>query len=188
MRSLELDVPSAWPEGSGPGVHALRIPGDKPAILDISLSGPDALRVNALDINGEFARFVATDGTFNGYHGVVPINQDTCFNYVHYLDFVYADGSWTVDVKPICSARAMTGNSISGTGDEVVLVDQTGEATITHTGAHSFAVWSHQSSSESDLEVNTIGVFNDTVDIDSGTVFLVMEAYDTDGAWSVTFP
>jgi hypothetical protein len=52
-------------------------------------------------------------------------------------------------------------------------------------------VWAHQSFTEIDLLVNTTGAFDDSVDsvdIDSGTVFLVIEASDTDGAWSVTFP
>jgi hypothetical protein len=82
----------------------------------------------------------------------------------------------------------MTGDSISGIGDEVLLVNQTGEATIARTAASNFAVWAHQSFTEIDLLVNTTGAFDDSVDTDSGTVFLVIEASDTDGAWSVTFP
>jgi len=174
--------------GSGSGVQALRVPGDKPAILDISFSGTGGFWVDALDINSQHASYIAFDYTGGVYEGVRPINQSWLEGYVHYLDFVRADGSWTVDVRPVCSAHAMTGNSISGTGDEVALVNQTGEATITHTGASNIAVWSHQSFTGLDLEVNTIGAFDGTVDINSGTVFLVIEATDTDGAWSVTFP
>lgn len=144
--------------------------------------------MDALDINSQYANDVAFDYTGGAYEGVRPVNHSWLQGYVHYLDFVTADGSWTVDVKPFCSARVMTGNSISGTGDDVVLVSQAGEATITHTGADNFAVWAHESFSELDLAVNVIGVFNDTVDIGSGTVFLDISASDTDGAWSVTFP
>ncbi|MDX2343814.1 MAG: hypothetical protein QNL12_08830, partial [Acidimicrobiia bacterium] len=166
----------------------LRVPGDKPAILDISFSGTSTFWVDALDINSQYVTDVAFDYTGGTYEGMRPINHRWLQGYVHHLDFVVADGSWTVDVKPFCSARTMTGNSISGAGDEVVYVNQAGEATITHTGANNFAVWSHQAFDELDLPVNVIGAFADTVDIDSGTVFLVMEATDSDGAWSVTFP
>ena len=146
------------------------------------------IQLDSLDINQQHADFIVFDYSGGSYEGVRPINHRYLQGYVHYLDFVTADGSWTVDVKPVCSSRAMTGDSIAGTGDDVVLIYQSGGATITHTGTSNFSIWSHQSFTELDLEVNVIGAFNEVVDIDAGTVFLEIEATDTDGAWSVTFP
>jgi hypothetical protein len=189
--------PSGWPpcdfapfsiSGSGPGVEALQVPGDKPAILDLTFSGTGTFWVDGLDINSHYTTDVVFDYTGGAYEGTRPINHNWIDGYVRYLDFIEADGSWTVDVKPICSARTMVGDSVSDAGDEVLLINRSGTATITYTGSSNFSVWSHQAFDEMDLEVNAIGAFDDTVDIDPGTVFLDISAVDTDGDWSVTFP
>jgi hypothetical protein len=104
---------------------------------------------------------------------------------VAYLE-VTASGPWTIDVLPFCAMRTMGGNSISGTGDDVVTVNRSGIATLTHNGSSNFIVWSHQGFDlfDRDLEVNEIGPFNGDVVIDNGTLFLDIVA---DGNWSVSF-
>jgi hypothetical protein len=134
-----------------------------------------------------FIDFLVTDFG-GGYRGVCPVNQERIYDDIGYLDINEASGPWTVEVKPVCSARSMAGNSISGVGDDVILVNQAGSATITHTGENHFSVWSHQSYTEMDLEVNNIGPFNGSVDIDSGTVFMDISADDVSGAWTISFP
>lgn len=186
----------AWPpcdfssfsiSGTGPSVPALQVPGDRPAILDISYSGTGGFWVDSLDVSHDFINFLAFD-TGGGYHGVRLVNESWIFENVRYLDVVEAAGAWTVEVRPVCSARSMTANSISGTGDDVILVNQDGSATITHSGSGNLAVWSHQAYDEMDLEVNVIGPYSGQIEIDSGTVFLGIEAEDTDGMWTVSFP
>ncbi|MDH3399020.1 MAG: hypothetical protein OEM81_14500, partial [Acidimicrobiia bacterium] len=117
------------------------------------------------------------------YSGTRPVNHWSSDEKVRHLD-ITSSGPWTVNVKPLCTAAAMTGSSISGSGDSVILVSQSGPATITHNGSSNFFVWSYQSSSDRDLEVNEIGPYNGTVLIDAGTDYLEIGA---DGNWTVTY-
>ncbi len=171
--------------GVGSSVPALQVPEDKPAILDITHSGTGMFSVITLDAGHQIIDFAVTD-LGGGYRGVRPVNQQRIFNDVRHLD-IEASGAWTVEVRPICTARSMIGDSASGQGDDVVIVNRSGTATITHGGTGHFSVWSHQSYTEMDLEVNEIGLFNGQVEIDAGTIFLDVSADDTDGVWSVSF-
>jgi hypothetical protein len=94
---------------------------------------------------------------------------------------VTADGDWSVS---FVTPRTMVGSAIAGSGDEVVTVNRSGPAMITHDGSSNFSVWSWQGQTRLDLEVNEIGAFSGTVTIDSGTEFLEINA---DGTWSVTY-
>jgi hypothetical protein len=82
----------------------------------------------------------------------------------------------------------MTGNTISGTGDDVVRVDRSGATTFQHDGTSNLAVWSYQAignTNNRDLEINTIGAYAGTVAIDAGTVYLDITA---DGNRPAVFP
>lgn len=168
--------------GTGDKVPALTVPGDEPAILDMSHTGASNFAVWTL--NASFNNIDLLVNEVGPYQGIRPTNHWDADDAVRYLE-ITADGAWQVDVRTFCSARSMAGSSISGSGDEVVLVTQSGPATFTHNGSSNFFVWSYQSSSSRDLEVNEIGPFNGQELIDAGTVFLEIGA---DGDWTVNFP
>jgi len=87
-----------------------------------------------------------------------------------------------VTMKSVLSLRQFAGNSITGTGDDVVLYfGEAAPATITHDGSRNFAVWLYGNSTE--LVVNEIGPYTGTVRWIAGPSVVAVTA---DGNWGVT--
>ena len=170
--------------GSGPAVPSVAAVAGHPAIIHATYNSGSNFIVWSLD--GSLDKVDLLVNEIGTYDGRRPINHTPSDSGVQYLEVSNASGPWQIDVIPFCQMRTMSGSSISGTGEDVVAVNRSGIATLTHNGSSNFIIWSHQGygSGDRDLEVNEIGPFNGDVVMDSGTLFLDIVA---DGAWSVTY-
>jgi hypothetical protein len=94
---------------------------------------------------------------------------------------VQADGSWTVAITPISSAKGLSAKT-SGKGDTVLTYG--GDAQdwkITHKGSSNFVVT--QVTDFPDLLVNEIGNYSGVVPMTAGPSVVTIQA---DGAWTMT--
>jgi len=82
---------------------------------------------------------------------------------------------------PITHDVRFVGSAITGTGDDVLFLNDTGVYAITHTGSSNFVVWVYGADS-TDLAVNEIGTYSGNVPL-RGPAFVVINA---DGPWSIT--
>ena len=92
-------------------------------------------------------------------------------------------GLWHVEVRSIHTARVF-GPGISGEGDEVVgYLGKAMAARFTNIGKYSnFIVQSYDGDGSSELLVNSIGGYNDVLQVPAGAVLVIRTA----GAWSIT--
>jgi len=92
---------------------------------------------------------------------------------------ITADGSWTIKIAPISSARVLPG-SISGKGDAVFKFEgDAADFAITHKGSSNFQV--QQYGGDLNMGVNEIGKYSGTVPFVAGPTVLVIGA---DGTWT----
>ncbi len=194
--------PPAWPQcdftgftvtggkssGGVPVVKDLVVPGDKPAIVELdgppSAPGVNNFIVWVLDADGISIENLANEGP--DYVGTRPINHRSVLKPVRKIR-VDANGDWTATVKPICSARKLTGTSISGASDDVIQVDRSGAATFTYTGSSNFIVYSYQGPAERDFLVNEVGNSSVVATIAAGTDFVDIKAR-AGGSWTMSLP
>jgi hypothetical protein len=172
-------------EGNGNNVISLRVPGDVPAILDISYSGPSNFIVWSLDGSHQLIDLLVNEiGTYDGrrmVHGGWFFTNDV----VRFLD-ITASGPWTITVSPI-SAASVLKTSMSGSGDNIVRYAGTAATlTSTHNGSSNFIIVGYESDGEyNGLIVNEIGSYSGTDLIDPGTTILDIQA---DGNWTLHAP
>ena len=100
---------------------------------------------------------------------------------------IESNGTWTIAVEPITSARAWNpAKAVSGKGSMVLRVsgvlDDLAVMKLVHTGSSSFAVWTWGSAGR-DLQVKKIGRYAGESLFPATTVLVEIEA---DGAWSIT--
>ena len=100
---------------------------------------------------------------------------------------IESNGSWTIAVKPVTSAKAWSpANAASGTGSMVLRVtgvlDDLAVMKIVHKGSSNFAHWTW-SDERRDLHVNEIGRYSGESLFPAITLVVEIEA---DGAWSIT--
>lgn len=167
--------------GSGPDVVTVEVPDDEVAIAEISHEGTSNFAVWSLDAAGENIDLLVN--TIGNYQGVRPINF-LVGDEVRGFD-IQADGSWRILIKPLSEARQFTANTITGVGDDVLLLaemTQTEAVRFTHDGESNFAVWAWGSDVR-DLVVNEIGSYDATRRVPAGTVILEITA---DGNWTIT--
>ncbi|WP_226352955.1 hypothetical protein [Pseudonocardia sp. ICBG601] len=97
---------------------------------------------------------------------------------------ITADAAWTLTIGGINTAREVGSFPLTGSADDVVMVDSPRDvASLTHDGSSNFVVYAI-SGSDSDLVVNEIGAYEGTVILpaDGGRLLLVITA---DGNWTV---
>jgi hypothetical protein len=171
--------------GSGNDVFALRIPGDAPAVLDISYSGGSNFIVWSLDGGHGFIDLLVNE--IGSYQGSRLVNGGWIGtpDQVRFLD-VSSSGSWTITVKPLSAAPSFR-TSASGTGDEILLYRGTAATlTSTHNGSSNFIIRGYESNGRyNTLIVNEIGSYSGTDLIGSGTRILDISA---DGNWTLNAP
>ena len=100
---------------------------------------------------------------------------------------IESNGTWTIAVKPITSAKAWNpATAATGTGSMVLRVtgvlDDVAVMTIAHKGTSNFAV-STYSDEGVDLQVNEMGRYSGESLFPGSTILVEIEA---DGAWSIT--
>jgi hypothetical protein len=171
--------------GSGNAVPRFSIPEDAAAIATITHAGSENFAVWTIGADG--AEHDLLVNIIGDYSGTVLFDEQTGIHSVAFR--VDADGSWTITVMPVAQAfRWDQAASVTGTGDDVVLVDPptTGLTTvdITHNGSANFAVWAYGSTG-TDLLVNEIGPYAGESLLGDGTFLVEIAA---DGSWSITPP
>jgi len=166
--------------GVGDSVLAIELP-DGPgqvAVATLTHDGSSNFAIFTLDDN--LAQQDLIVNTIGAYQGTVLFNAG--FGGDPSSLEITADGNWTVTMKSVLSLRQFAGNSITGTGDDVVLYfGEAAPATITHDGSRNFAVWLYGNSTE--LVVNEIGPYTGTVRWIAGPSVVAVTA---DGNWGVT--
>jgi len=100
-----------------------------------------------------------------------------------------SSGSWTVEVRPIETARAWDGVSrLTGKGDTVVLLSgaASGITTIKNSSHSNFAVIAYSTEGDYlDLLVNEIGSYSGEVLLPDGDP-MVLRIQDVGGTWSMS--
>lgn len=117
----------------------------------------------------------------DGYHGTRPINlQD--HSTTSQLT-VEAEGPWTINLRPLTDLEPQT-DEVSGTGDDVVLLDgEQSRATITNEGESNFVVRNvGVDSGAIDIVVNEIGGYSGTRPVELPGLFVV----ESSGDWTIT--
>ena len=171
--------------GTGNDVLGFRVPGDVPAILDITYAGSSNFIVWSLDDSHEAIDLLVNEiGAYDGrrmVHGGWFLAPE----HVRYLD-ITASGPWTITTRPLLSASTFR-TALSGSGDDVVLYrGSSATLTSTHNGSSNFIIVGYRSDGRyNGLIVNEIGSYSGTDLIDNGTSVLDISA---DGNWTLNAP
>jgi len=171
--------------GVGNDVIDFRIPGDVPAVLDLTHNGTSNFIVWSLDSSfGMIDLLVNEIGPYEGRR-MVHGGWFTAPEFVRHLD-ITADGAWSITARPMTEVTVMT-SSLSGSGDDIVRYDGSASTlTSIHNGTSNFIIWAYESNgSIAGLIVNEIGAYSGTDLIPSGTAILDISA---DGNWTLAAP
>lgn len=165
--------------GRGDDVVSLDKP-DVPAIVTFTHSGSRNFIVTSFDGSGNQIDLLVND--IGAYEGTRPLDFGSS-ELTERLE-IQADGSWTVLVEPLSSAKTVrvpTANT-SGQGDMVLLLSGSSPDTaeISHTGESNFIVQAFGNSRR--LLVNEIGNYSGTVIVPQDTFVLEVQA---DGRWQL---
>jgi hypothetical protein len=171
--------------GTGNDVIDFQIPGDLPAVLDLTHDGSSNFIVWSLD--GSFGNIDLLVNEIGNYDGrrMVHGGWFSAPELVRHLN-VDADGAWSITARPMSAATSLS-SSLAGSGDDILRY--TGSAstlTSTHDGTSNFIIVGYESDGRyAGLIVNEIGPYSGTDLIDSGTAILDITA---DGNWTLNAP
>jgi hypothetical protein len=171
--------------GSGNDLISFRIPGDAPAILDITYNGASNFVVWSLD--GSFDLIDLLVNEIGSYSGRRMVHGGWFFvpDRVRHLE-IDSSGPWTITAQPLSAASTFR-TSTSGTGDNILLYKGSAATiTSTHDGSSNFVIWGYRSDGRiNELIVNEIGSYSGTDLAGSGTSILDIQA---DGNWTLKAP
>jgi hypothetical protein len=161
------------------------IPEGSAAIAEITHSGGSNFAVWTVDASGAQTDLLVN--TIGSYSGTVLFDERDG-SHSDAFD-VEADGAWTITIRAVTEAFRWNGGEVlTGTGDDVVILDPPSSGlrstTLTHSGEGNFAVWAF-SSSGVDLAVNEIGQFSGEVLLADGTFLMEITAT---GPWTASPP
>ena len=152
---------------------------------------PAIARISTTQSGGNFA-VISYDSSGNRID--LLVNRIGSYSGIRPIDFladehtsrfeVKADGSWTIEILPLSSARSLSvPGEISGAGDDVILLYGSipDIATTSHSGDSNFVVIAYGGWGK-DLLINEIGSYNGGVIVGSDAMILEIMA---DGNWSV---
>jgi len=161
---------------SGRGDGIVKVPVDAVgAIVTATHSGSSNFAIEALDAGNKTTGLLVNE--IGKYRGVTMFTEDEAPVKLK----ITADGSWTVRIAPVSSAKPAT-SSNSGSGDAVLLYDgAAADWKFTHSGSSNFAV-TYLSTEGNDLLVNEIGKYSGTVPAAAGPAVVVISA---DGKWTM---
>ena len=170
-------------EYSGSGAKVLKLrESDRSAVWLVALThrGGSNFIVSPLDPGG--AEQSAIVNEIGNYKGSVLLNEDEGKETAALK--IQADGAWTITLAPLSTARVWSGDSLTGRGDDVVILNPASSGLTTvdarHSGSANFIVdaWTE---SGRDLLINEIGGWHGEVPLPSGTFLVTIKA---DGVWS----
>jgi len=161
---------------SGRGDGIVKVPVDAVgAIVTATHSGSSNFAIEALDAGNKTTGLLVNE--IGNYRGVTMFTADEAPVKLK----VTADGSWTVKIAPVSSAKTAT-SSNSGSGDAVLLYEGiAADWKFTHSGSSNFAV-KYLSTEGNDLLVNEIGKYSGIVPAAAGPAVVVINA---DGKWTM---
>lgn len=160
---------------SGRGSDVVSLPPSNVWVATISYSGRSNFVVWSLDAG--LARTDLLVNEIGRYSGRVPVNLSGGTTALE----IEANGDWSISLLPIESDVRRIGASTTGTGSDVLFLEDAAVFTVTHAGQSNFVVWVYGSNG-TDLAVNEIGAYSGNVPL-RGPAFVVISA---DGAWSIT--
>ena len=160
---------------SGRGSDVVNLPPSNVWVATISYSGRSNFVVWALDAGLERTDLLVNE--IGRYSGRVPVNFSGDTTALE----VEATGDWSISLLPVENGVRRMGASTTGTGSDVLFLEDTAVFTVTHSGQSNFVVWVYGSDG-TDLAVNEIGAYSGNVPL-RGPAFVVISA---DGAWSIT--
>ena len=168
-----VPAPPVLLQGRGDSVVAL--PDQEAYVAEITHNGTSNFAVATLDSSLNQTDLLVNE--IGGFLGRVGVNFDGDSTNLE----ITADGDWTVTLIPLVQGAHLLGTTLSGTGKDVLFVNDTAVYTVTHDGTSNFAVIIYTKSGR-DLLVNEIGAYSGSVPV-RGPGFITVEA---DGNWSFT--
>jgi Protein of unknown function (DUF2510) len=165
---------------SGRGDALIAIPnGAKAGMVTATTNGSSNFQISGLD-KGNQPTIDQLVNAIGSYSGTTAFGVMDLGNKPVKLQ-ITADGSWTIAIAPISSARVLP-SSITGHGDAVFKFDgDAADFAITHNGTSNFTV--QQYGGDPSMGVNEIGKYSGTVPFVAGPTVLVIGA---DGTWTFT--
>ena len=171
-------------KGKGKKVAKFKKPADTAAIALITHKGKSNIIIDSIDASGDEIKGLVNE--IGNYKGTVLFDEHDGDNSVALK--IDADGSWTITIKPVTSARAWNpATTLSGAGDDVVLVKPQSSGLVTldlaYKGKSNFIVDAYSQDGSEGI-ANEIGNFSGQVLLPDGTFLLEVQA--NGGTWSAT--
>lgn len=165
-------------EGSGTKIIKVRKPEDGPVLATFTHNGGSNFAVWSLD--SDLEQLDLPVNTIGDFSGTTILDRNDGENTARIE--VEADGTWTIELAPLSTARQFT-DKAQGTGPDVLIYQgPTGVATLKNQGQGNFAVWFF-STETSDLAANEIGNYSGEAVIPEGPTAVQIES---EGKWSIT--
>lgn len=168
--------------GNGDYVLTLETVPDRYLLEVTGNAGSDYFGVAPYDLQGN--RELSVVSTTEPYHGIVLPPQ------MPVMLEISASGAWEIDVRPLESARTIRkGETVTGTGDEVILIDPSAGAPTTaavtgNAGGNYFGVVPYDADIDRMISlINTTDPYSGTVLLKGSPALLRLEAV---GDWSIT--
>ncbi|MCX4698996.1 hypothetical protein [Streptomyces sp. NBC_01373] len=162
-------------EGTGDDVVTIEKPAEGAAIVSFECA---ACTSNVMvKTNGAESLIVNTIGAYSGRH-LIDVRSGGSTTQAT----IKATASWKLTVSGLDKATAVSGASVSGTGNDVLRVTgETTKAAVTNQGESNFIVSVYPEDGFSDLPINTIGAYKGTVPMESPAYVQITSS----GNWSV---
>lgn len=166
---------------SGSGDDVVHVDYSEPVIVAFSCAGCDSNTVLESD-SGMNTLLVNTIGSYAGRH-IVNTNDGDLLTKLK----ITADAHWTLQIENPAAAIPTRldriGQTISGTGDDVVYVgDAVGDVKIVNHGEDNFVVEAYGDSVEDPLVVNQIGSYSGTDSLQGPAIVQITSG----GHWTLT--
>lgn len=158
------------------------------------ITKPDEMALIKIEGNKNNRHFAVQGVNNNGQNTKLFVNTTESYSGTRALDFladnntthleVKASGNWKIDILPFSQAKNISvGNSITGSGDQVLKVDGSPNAAIIKGNSQQrhFSILSW--GDHRNLLVNTLDKYDGTVRISSPVYFLEITAV---GDWTIT--
>ena len=161
---------------SGRGSSVVKLPAGLTAgTLTATHKGSSNFAISAIDSSNQDVDLLVND--IGNYSGTTFVGENFIGTPTKLK--ITADGSWTIQVKPVAQAPKMK-DSTSGKGDYVLLYEMPAKDwRFTHSGSGNFAV--NVKGDVDDLLINEIGKYQGVVPMNDGPGVIVITA---NGSWT----
>ncbi len=170
-------------KGKGKKVAKFSIPEDSPAIAVITHKGTSNFIVHSVDSSGDIVTGLVNE--IGNYSGTVLFDSGYGEHSVAFE--IDADGTWTINVKPVTAATAWNpAKPLKGQGDDVYVVSPPSSGLVTldltYKGKSNFIVHAFSPDGPEGL-ANEIGNFKGQVLLPDGTFLIEVTA--NGGVWTM---